>query len=252
MNDQVLEVTSFKYLRATVCKDSTCPAEIRIRTASAMAAMARSNRIWRSNTISCASKFNLYLSSPSSSLWLWDMDPACLLWEKGQSFLDQVLAETSPRLLLEAQDQWLGVEQENFLAGLQERLLATAWFGHVTRHDILSKPSFRAPWRVGYAVLAGEMLDGQRQRVDVSVHATQNCLQWPPQKRLEEDLCWIVPHIPPPTPQPPTPDDPIDQENEPNLCVLCSLTSEVFPITFPSSSWHHHHLIIVWMNGTES
>ena len=45
------------------------------------------------------------------------------------------------------------------------------------------------PW------LAEEMLDGQHQRVDISAHARtghKGLLQ----KRLEEDLCWIVPHVP--------------------------------------------------------
>ena len=42
MNGQKLEeVTSFKYLGATLCKDGTCSAEVGIRIASAMAAMAR-------------------------------------------------------------------------------------------------------------------------------------------------------------------------------------------------------------------
>ena len=54
------EVTSFKYLGATLCKDGTCSAEVRIMIASAMAAMARLNRIWWSNTISFASTFMLY------------------------------------------------------------------------------------------------------------------------------------------------------------------------------------------------
>ena len=46
MNGQKLEeVTSFKYLGATLCNDGTCSAEIRIRIASATAAMARLNRI---------------------------------------------------------------------------------------------------------------------------------------------------------------------------------------------------------------
>ena len=46
MNGQKLEeVISFKYLGATLCKDGTCSAEIRIRIASAMAATARLNRI---------------------------------------------------------------------------------------------------------------------------------------------------------------------------------------------------------------
>ena len=53
------EVTSFKYLGATLCKDGTCSAEVRIMIASAMAAMARLNRIWWCNTISFASKFKL-------------------------------------------------------------------------------------------------------------------------------------------------------------------------------------------------
>ena len=58
MNGQKLEeVTSFKYLGATLCKDGTCSAEVRIRIASAM---ARLNRIWQCNTISSASKFKLY------------------------------------------------------------------------------------------------------------------------------------------------------------------------------------------------
>ena len=46
MNGQKLEeVTSFQYLGATLYKDGTCSAEVRIRIASAMAAMARLNRI---------------------------------------------------------------------------------------------------------------------------------------------------------------------------------------------------------------
>ena len=62
MNGQRLEeVTSFKYLGATLCKDDTCSAEVRIRLASAMAAMARLNSICQCSTISFASKFKLAL-----------------------------------------------------------------------------------------------------------------------------------------------------------------------------------------------
>ena len=61
MNGQKLEeVNSFKYLGATVCKDGTCSAEVRIRIASTVATMARLNRIWWCNTISFAGKFKLY------------------------------------------------------------------------------------------------------------------------------------------------------------------------------------------------
>ena len=45
------EVTSSKCLGVTLCKDGTCSAEVRTRTASETAAMARLNRIWRCNTI---------------------------------------------------------------------------------------------------------------------------------------------------------------------------------------------------------
>ena len=49
-----------------------------------------------------------------------------------------------------------------------------------------------------------EVLDGQHQGMDVSTHAGAvhgGLLR----KRLEEDLCWIIPHISPPPPPPPTP-----------------------------------------------
>ena len=64
MNGRKLEeLTSFKYLGTTVlCKDGICSAEIRIMIASAMAAIARLNRIWRCNSISFTSKFKLYKS----------------------------------------------------------------------------------------------------------------------------------------------------------------------------------------------
>ena len=55
---QLEEMTSFKYLQAILCRDGTCSSSvIRIRIASSMAAMTRPNRIWRSNIISCASRF---------------------------------------------------------------------------------------------------------------------------------------------------------------------------------------------------
>ena len=78
MNGHKLEeVTSFNYLEATMCKDGTYSAEIHIRIASAMAAMARLKRIWRCNTISLASKFKLYESLVTSILDGRETDPAC-------------------------------------------------------------------------------------------------------------------------------------------------------------------------------
>ena len=69
MNAQKLkEVTSLKYLGATLCKNGTCSVEICIRIASAMATTARLNRIWQCNTISFKSKFKLYKSLVTSIL----------------------------------------------------------------------------------------------------------------------------------------------------------------------------------------
>ena len=57
MNGQKLEeVTSYKYLGATLCTNCTCSAEIGIRVASEWQQWPDKNRIWRSNTISFASK----------------------------------------------------------------------------------------------------------------------------------------------------------------------------------------------------
>ena len=54
MDDQKLE--------ETLCKEGTCSAKVQIRIVSAMAAVARLNRIWRCNTISFASIFKHYKS----------------------------------------------------------------------------------------------------------------------------------------------------------------------------------------------
>ena len=62
------EVTSFEYLGTTLYKDGTCSAEVHIRIASAVAAMARLNRIRRCNTASLASKFKLCKSLVTSIL----------------------------------------------------------------------------------------------------------------------------------------------------------------------------------------
>ena len=59
------EVTSFKYLGATLSKDGTGTAEIRIRIATATAAMARLDRVWKSN-ISFQTKLRLYVQIPGA------------------------------------------------------------------------------------------------------------------------------------------------------------------------------------------
>ena len=59
--EELEEVSSFKYLGATLTKDGTCKTEICIGIASATVAMARLTRVWKSN-IGFQTKFKLYKS----------------------------------------------------------------------------------------------------------------------------------------------------------------------------------------------
>ena len=84
MNGQKLEkVTSFNYLKATLRKDGTCSAEIRIRITSATVPIARLHRVWRSYTISFESKFKPYKSLVTSILLhgceTWTPYPDCCI-----------------------------------------------------------------------------------------------------------------------------------------------------------------------------
>ena len=84
---------------------------------------------------------------------------------------------------------------------------------HTPRQPLQNHPSrhlgeWATPWS------AEEILNGHHQRVDIPTNAriTQKGLLL---KRLEGDLCWIVPHAPLPSPS----DDPIGQGTEMN-CPL--------------------------------
>ena len=103
--------------------------------------------------------------------------------------------ETSPYLILGAQDQRLGAEQLDFLVGPQKTLLETVKKRetcmvracHTPRQPLPNHPSghlgwWAMPWSVE------EMLDRQHQRVAIPAHARaahKGLLQ----KRLEKDLC---------------------------------------------------------------
>ena len=80
MSGQKLEeVTSVKYLGTTLCEYGTCSAEVGIGIASVTAAMARLDSIWRCNTTSFASKFNLYKSLVTPSFSMAVKHGPCLL-----------------------------------------------------------------------------------------------------------------------------------------------------------------------------
>ena len=188
-------MTSFKYLGETLCKDGTRSAEIHSRIASAMAAMAKLNRIWWHNTISFASKFKLHKSLVTPIFYgceTWTLLADCE--KKDPGFQNQVTEETSPHLLLGAQDQRLGVEQDQLPCGstgtsscnCQEMEICSVGMSHATTAS--PKPSlgnlrgWATPWS------AEEMLGGQHERVDISDHAKTVHKRFL-RKRLEEDLC---------------------------------------------------------------
>ena len=78
----------------------------------------------------------------------------------------------------------------------RDRNLQGSGMSHATTAS--PKPSFRDPrgWATPWS--AEEMLDGHHQRVDIPAHA-RTAHKVLLQKRLEEDLCWIVPHVAPTT-----------------------------------------------------
>ena len=168
------------YLGATLCKDGTCSVEVRIRIASAVAAMFSVNRIWRDQGISFARKFKLYKSLVTS---IFRRD--CKAWnllanseKKDPGFRNQVHEETSPYLLLEHKTNECMWSKSQLRLGPREPLLATvkkgklAWFGHVTRHDSLSKTILQGTFAECATPWSAEgMLDGQHQRVDVTTNA---------------------------------------------------------------------------------
>ena len=155
-------MTSFQYLGATLCKDGTCLAEICIRIASAMT-MARLNRIWWCNTISFVSKFKLY-----KFLVTFILLYCCETWtlladsekkKRIQAFETKCLRKLLHIFYLEHKtNDWVR-NKTNFLVGPQEILWQLSRDGSLHgsgmshANDSSSKPSFRAPWRVGDAVV---------------------------------------------------------------------------------------------------
>ena len=104
-----------------------------------------------------------------------------------------------------AQHQWLGVEKDQLPRGstrtssgnFQEAETCMVQACHTPQQPLQNHPSRHlGGWTMLWS--AEEMLDGQHQRVDIPAHAGaahKGLLQ----KRLEEELSWIVPHKPPTT-----------------------------------------------------
>ena len=124
--------------------------------------------------------------------WILLADPE----NKDPGFRNQVHEETSPHLLLGAQDQRLGAEQKyqlprvppgTFSGNCQEKETCMVRACHTPQQPLQNRSSghlggWATPWS------AEEMLDGQHQKVDIPAHVrtAHKSLLW---KRLEENLC---------------------------------------------------------------
>ena len=147
MNGVLLEeVNQFKYLGATLSKDGYSTAEIGIRIAQATAAMARLERVWRSK-ISFPTKYRLF-GSLVVSILLYGCESWTLMADtekKVQAFENKSLRKLLRISWREHKTNEYVRKRVEELVGPQETLLATVkrrklkWFGHVTRHDGLSK-----------------------------------------------------------------------------------------------------------------
>ena len=144
--EKLEEVSSLKYLGATLTKDGTCKAEICIQIATATAVMARLTRVWKSN-ISFWTKFKLYKSLVISTL-LYGCETWTLLAEterRIQAFENKCLRKLLCISCWEHKTNEYVQNKAESIVGWQEPLLSTvkwqklAWFGHVTWHNGLCK-----------------------------------------------------------------------------------------------------------------
>ena len=146
----------------------------------------------RSNAVSSENMFRLYNSFVVSIL-----THCCETWTLlvNSNKRIRVPKETSPHLRLGAQDQKVGVGENQLHRWPTRKLLATVkrrkllWLMHITDHDSLSKTLLQG--NLGKRAMlrsAEQTLDGQRQTVDTPAHAgtVDNSR---PQKRPEEGLC---------------------------------------------------------------
>ena len=144
---QLEEVDAFKYLGSTFTKDGRSSADIKTRIGIATSAMARLDNIWKSRDISFQTKVKLYKSLVLSIL-LYGCESWTLAAETTRRL--QAFESKSYRRLLGI--PWHARKTNEFvfaqvktLAGPQEPLLTIvkrrklSWFGHVTRHNGLTK-----------------------------------------------------------------------------------------------------------------
>ena len=150
---------NFKYLGVTLTQDGSSKEEIKRRLAAATAAMTRLAKIWKSR-MSVPIKIKLY-----RSLVLSIATYGCEAWtlladteRRIQAFENKCYRKILRVSYTEHRTNQDVREEIEAWAGPQEHLLSTVkrrkllWFGHVTRHDGLSK-----------TILQGT-IEGQRKR----------------------------------------------------------------------------------------
>ena len=195
MNGQKLEeITSFKHLGATVCKDGTCSAR-NLHQDCLSNGQTRQDLAVQHHQFTI--KFKLFKSLITYIL-LYDCETWTLLayFEKKGGYQKKILAfkiKSLRKLLCISYSEHTtddSVQSKiNCFVGLQEPLLATvkrwklAWFGHVTR----------PPLRVGNAVV-GRGNAGWTISKSGHLWPYQNCSQGPlaekkKKKKKENDLC---------------------------------------------------------------
>ena len=132
------------------------------------------------------------------------MDSACWLWEKDPGLRNQVSEESSPHLLLGAQDQRLHgcgarstpmwVHRNVFWQLSRGGNLHGSGMSHATTAS--PKLSFRAPWRMGDAVV-GRGNVGWTTPKNGHPCSCQNCSQGPPAEKTGSRCLLNRPPCPP-------------------------------------------------------
>ena len=141
------EVHNFKYLGSILSRDGTCEAEIQVRIGSAMAAMTKLTKIWKTKNISLPTKLRLYRALVQTIVLY-----GCETWtlmaateRKLQAFENKCMRKILQISYLEHKTNEYVWEKIKSITCHQETIITTikrrkmAWFGHVVRHDTLTK-----------------------------------------------------------------------------------------------------------------
>ena len=174
-------------------------------------------------------------------VWLCNVEPACWLWTKDQSFRNTCLRKLRRIPNLEHKtDDWVQ-RKINFLVSPQEPLLATHQKTEIcmvrachTLRQPLQKPSFRAPWRVRDAVV-GRGNPGWTTSKSGHHCPCQSCSERPPAEKIKRRPLLNWPSC--------SPDEPFDQWTVLNWTELITLLKPpivpLFTISILARMWWH-------------